>query len=140
MTADDKLCRKARLGIWESEATAEPPMSPTMCDAIGASPAGLRAQPIVNDRGLWLPNRRHFLSTAGIALAANLCSFRRASALDAPNVKSVAAIVTIYRHNSHADVIVSKILKGWKHDGGSGPTLRLASLYIDQVPEDDITA
>jgi hypothetical protein len=46
--------------------------------------------------------------------------------------KSVAAVVTIYRPDSHADVILTKILEGWKHDGGPGPALRLAAVYIDQ--------
>lgn len=46
--------------------------------------------------------------------------------------KSVAAVVTIYSPNSHADVILTKILQGWAHDGGPGPALRLASVYIDQ--------
>ena len=51
----------------------------------------------------------------------------------------VAAVVTEYRTNSHADVIVGKILEGWRQDGGDGPNLRLVSLFTDQVPEADLS-
>ncbi len=27
------------------------------------------------------------------------------------------AVVTVYGHNSHADVLLTKILEGWHHDG-----------------------
>ena len=51
--------------------------------------------------------------------------------------KKVAAIVTEYRRHSHADVIVGKILEGYHHQGGPGPGLRLAGLYVDQFPAGD---
>src|SRR5687768_4598725 len=51
----------------------------------------------------------------------------------------VAAIVTAYTRNSHADVIIGKILDGFNQDGGAGPALRLAALFTDQVPKGDLS-
>ena len=52
--------------------------------------------------------------------------------------KDVAAIVTEYRHNSHADIIVSRLLQTDTLDGkGKVSPLKLVALYTDQVPEKD---
>ncbi len=50
----------------------------------------------------------------------------------------VAAIVTVYRHNSHADIIVSRLLLTHTLDGkGPESALKLAALYTDQKPSGD---
>ena len=51
----------------------------------------------------------------------------------------VAAVVTAYTPNSHADVIVGKILEGSQQDGGIGPDLEVVSVYTDQVPAADMS-
>src|SRR5690242_13896632 len=54
--------------------------------------------------------------------------------------KNVAGIVTVYRHNSHADVILSRLLQTDTLDGkGKDSPLKLVSLYTDQKPADDIS-
>ena len=46
-----------------------------------------------------------------------------------PPPKNVAAIVTEYRHNSHADVIVGRLLQTYTlDDEGERPNLKLVSL------------
>ena len=69
-----------------------------------------------------------------VALAAVLvCTPSCALLAPKPAPKRIAAIVTEYRHNSHADVIVSRILESYTLDGkGEYPNLKLASLYTDQ--------
>ena len=52
----------------------------------------------------------------------------------------MAAIVTEYRHNSHADMFVSRLLLTDMLDGtGRDSPLKLASLYTDQRPPNDIS-
>jgi hypothetical protein len=78
-----------------------------------------------------------------VLLAALAVLFVRAGAAEPaslPPTKNVAAIVTVYRHNSHADVIVSRLLKTDTLDGkGKGSPLKLVSLYTDQKPADDMS-
>ena len=57
---------------------------------------------------------------------------------ESSDVKQVAAVVTEYRHNSHADIIVSRLLQTYTLDGkGERSPLHLLSLYTDQVPDAD---
>lgn len=58
----------------------------------------------------------------------------------------LAVISTVYFPKSHSDVIVSRWLEpratdpefGWPAAGENGPRTSIASLYIDQFPENDI--
>jgi len=63
-----------------------------------------------------------------------------AAGADDPPRRPVAAVVTEYRHNSHADIIVSRLLLTDTLDGkGREPGLKLAALYTDQKPPNDIS-
>ena len=54
--------------------------------------------------------------------------------------RRVAALTTVYRHNSHADVLVSRLLLTDRLDGtGRDSPLKLVSLYTDQRPPNDIS-
>ncbi len=84
--------------------------------------------------------RRKFLRNIGAAVGAT--AFPRWS--DArPGFKRVAAIITHYTHNSHADIIVGRLLESHTLDGRGTwpkqgwPRLELASMYVDQFPAAD---
>ncbi len=53
--------------------------------------------------------------------------------------KKIAAVVTTYYPASHADVIVTKFLKGFPTDDGLiSPQVDIASMYMDQIHERDV--
>ena len=53
--------------------------------------------------------------------------------------KKIAAVITVYFPDSHADVMVTKFLKGFPTDEGLiEPRVEVVSMYIDQFPESDI--
>ncbi len=82
------------------------------------------------------PTRRHFLANTAalIGLGETAASFEQKPA------PKIAAAVTVYTHNSHADVIVGRLLETHTLDGkGPRPNLNLASLYVDQFPERDLS-
>ncbi len=88
-------------------------------------------------------DRRHFLqSCLGAAGAASLAGFAPDAIARAAKPREklpVAAIVTDYHVNTHADVILGKILDGFDQLGGPGPDLKLAAVYTDQVPANDLS-
>ena len=77
--------------------------------------------------------RRTFLTTT---LAATLLGPR----LFAAEPKKVAAVITEYRENSHADVIIGKYLEDYNQDGQPpGPRSKIVSMYTAQVPDNDMS-
>lgn len=83
-------------------------------------------------------SRRRFLQTAGLLTAGGAWPVTAGDAASSAPPKSVAAVMTIYTKGSHADVLVGKILDGWSQQGGPGPNLKLAAMYVDQFPEGDL--
>ena len=91
-------------------------------------------------------SRRRFLQSTAAASAIGLSplpnglmsSWAQAKNSSRPKLP-VAGVVTVYREMSHADVLLGKILEGWQQDGGDGPDLTLASIYVDQVGADDMS-
>lgn len=83
-------------------------------------------------------NRRQFLEASLAGVATLSCSSLEARAQDKKE-KTVACVVTEYRTNSHADVIVGKILEGFDQAGGPRPALKVASVFTDQVPMGDMS-
>jgi hypothetical protein len=64
----------------------------------------------------------------------------RPNSRDVDRVPRIAAVVTEYRRNSHADVIVGRLLESYSLDGrGEFPRVKLVSLYTDQRPDNDLS-
>lgn len=60
---------------------------------------------------------------------------------DAQNaIPRIAGITTVVRKNSHADVIIGRLLRGYSlNDEAPFPQLALTSLFTDQVPKGDLS-
>src|SRR5450759_510220 len=77
-------------------------------------------------------NRRQLLKSATLASAW--------PALASTGQKRIATIITEYRYNSHADVIVGRLLEGYDYAGHRvAPLTRVVSMYTDQVPSNDMS-
>ncbi len=85
-----------------------------------------------------LETRRTWLASAAAATIAGTVPWPASAAPLTLKPKLVAAVLTAYEHGLHADVLIGKILEGWKQDGGPGPALKLASMYLDQFTDRDM--
>lgn len=74
-------------------------------------------------------HRRHFLAAGSGAIAAT-------TGLAAQPHSKISAIITTYFRNSHADVFVGNILRGFYWDGKPHESqLDISAMYIAQTPE-----
>ncbi|HYM12692.1 MAG TPA: hypothetical protein VEU62_18280 [Bryobacterales bacterium] len=85
-----------------------------------------------------LPSRRGFLVGTGALLVPRAGAW--AAARNPAEKKTVAAVVTEYRYNSHADVIVGRLLEGYRPDNVLvEPRTRIVSMYTDQIAAKDLS-
>lgn len=85
-----------------------------------------------------LTRREWLAGTTAATLLSSLPDIATAAAAKPIKPKSVAAVITKYAKGLHADVLLGKILEGWKQDGGAGPALTLSSMYVDQLSDNDL--
>ncbi len=75
---------------------------------------------------------------AGVALGSVACQRAEQPKAEQPKPR-IAAITTVYHERSHADVFFSRILHGYRLNKKTYyPRLEVASMYLDQVPENDM--
>src|SRR5262245_9371892 len=89
-----------------------------------------------------MPTRRDVLRSS-LAFGAGLALFHpwRSLFSQAPAaVKNIAAIITEFRTNSHAEVLAGGWLEGFELDGmGERPQSKLVAMFTDQVAAKDLS-
>jgi hypothetical protein len=88
-------------------------------------------------------SRRSVLAAAPAAALATLATGRRLQG-DEPSQEKrrprIAALITEFRRNSHAEVIVDRLLEGFGWEGAHyRPQLDLVAMYVDQFPDGDLS-
>jgi hypothetical protein len=95
------------------------------------------------DRSPNLKVSRRSVLAAGPAAALALGSRAALQAADKPDPNhrpKIAALITEFRRNSHAEVIVDRILEGYGWESEHyHPKLDLVAMYVDQFPEGDLS-
>jgi hypothetical protein len=83
-------------------------------------------------------HRRDFLLSTGVAGIATGCAgLPNGKLLRGP--KTIALLATEVRRHSHAQHFIDRFLEGYGWEGRwHRPEVRLASLYVDQFPENDL--
>src|SRR5438046_1680933 len=82
--------------------------------------------------------RRNFMNRVALAGGLFLAMLQLGAAQE--RLPRVAVITTVWRHNSHADVLGSRLVQGYTLDGqGEFPKLKLVSAYVDQFPDNDMS-
>jgi hypothetical protein len=86
-----------------------------------------------------LPRMQRYVATLFFMFFVSLWCFSVRS-LAQEKIPQVAVVTTVWRHNSHADVLASRLVQGYTLDGkGEFPKLKLVSAYVDQFPANDMS-
>lgn len=83
-----------------------------------------------------------FLLAVTLSLATCRCDAQQSktAANEVASTPKIAGITTVFRKNSHAEVIIGRLIRGYSlNDKGPRPALALASLFTDQIPESDLS-
>ncbi len=85
-------------------------------------------------------NRRTFLAASSSVSAPLMAASQLGAAQGTGIPKKIAAIITEYRPNSHADVVVGKYLEGYNQDDQPPyPRSKIVSMFTEQVPKADMS-
>ena len=83
------------------------------------------------------------VSVCALFVVTGMCNGQENDRSDLGNAKAhpeIAGITTVLRKNSHAEVFIGRLVRGYSlNDQGPRPTLKLASLFTDQVLKSDIS-
>lgn len=83
-----------------------------------------------------------FLLVVTLSFATCRCEAQQSktAVTEVATTPKIAGITTVFRKNSHAEVIIGRLIRGYSlNDKGPRPALALTSLFTDQIPESDLS-